>query len=69
MTSPGGERADFFFGYVAAVFGAQQVFEQNAERERKVFGRDALLVERVDAVEFVFLVADFEGCAGAKTVC
>ena len=65
---PGGEGANFLRRDVAAVFGAKQVLEQNAEREREMFGGDALLVESVEAVEFVFLVADFKGCAGAKAV-
>ena len=65
---PGGERGDFFFGDVASVFGAQQVLEQDAQRKGQVLGRDALLIERVEAVDFVFLGADFEGGAGIETV-
>ena len=42
--------------YVAAVFGAQQVFEQDAQAEGEMFGGDALLVEGVEAVDFVFFV-------------
>jgi hypothetical protein len=34
LAIPVGERADFFFGDVAAIFGAQQVLQQNAERKR-----------------------------------
>ena len=60
--------ADFFFGHVAAVFGAQQVLQQDAQREGQMFGGDALLVERVEAVDFVFFVADFEGRAGVEAV-
>jgi hypothetical protein len=33
-----------------------------------MFGRDALLVEGVEAVDFVFFFADFEGRAGVETV-
>ena len=65
---PGGERADFFFVDVAAVFGAQKIFEQDAQRVRQMPGGDALLVESVEAVDFVFLVADFKSGAGVETV-
>jgi hypothetical protein len=33
-----------------------------------MFGGDALLVEGVEAVDFVFFVADFEGGAGVEAV-
>jgi hypothetical protein len=33
-----------------------------------MFGRDALLVEEAEAIDFVFFVADFEGGAGVETV-
>ena len=61
---PGGEGADFFFGDVASVFGAEQVLEQDAQREGQMLGGDSLLVERVEAVDFVFFAADFEGRIG-----
>ena len=63
-----GERGDFFFGDVASVFGAEKVFEQDAERERQMLRRDALLVERVEAVDFVFFVSDFESGAAIETI-
>ena len=65
---PGCEGANFFFGDVASVFGAEQIFQQNAQRKRQMLGGDALLVERVEAVDFVFFVADFEGGAAVETV-
>ena len=65
---PGGEGADFFFGDVAAVFGAEKILEQDAEGEGQVRGGDALLVEGVEAVDFVFFGADFEGGAAVETV-
>jgi hypothetical protein len=68
MFVPGGEGADFLFSDVAAVFGAQEVLEQNAEGIREVFGGDALLVEGVEAVDFVFFVADIEGGAAVEAV-
>jgi uncharacterized protein YjhX (UPF0386 family) len=65
---PRRKRANFFLSHVAPVFGAEQVLQQNTQRERQVPGRDALLVESIKAVELVFFVADFESCAGAKTI-
>ena len=68
LGTPGGHRTDVFFFYIAAVFGAQQIFEQDAQAIREMFGGDALLVERVEAVDFVFFVADFESGAGVERV-
>ena len=65
---PGGHRTHVFLLHVAAVFGAQQVLEQDAEAVGEMFGGDALLVERVEAVDFVFFFADFEGGAGVEAV-
>ena len=65
---PGSEGAHFFPGDVATVFGAQQIFEQDAQGKRQVAGGDALPVEGIEAVDFVFLVADFEGGAGVETI-
>jgi hypothetical protein len=62
------EGAHLFFGNVASVFGAELVFEQDAERKRQVLGRDALLVERVETVDFVFFFADFEGGFAVETI-
>ena len=55
-------------GHVAAVFGAQQVLEQDAQREGQMLGGDALLVERVEPVDFVFLAADGQGGAAVEAV-
>jgi hypothetical protein len=33
-----------------------------------MFGGDALLIQCVEAVDFVFFVADFQGGAGVETV-
>ena len=60
--------ADVFFLHVAAVFGAEKIFEQDAQGVREMFGGDALLVEGVEAVDFVFFVADFESGAGVEAV-
>ena len=65
---PGSEGADFLLSHVAAVFGAEKILQQDAQRERQVFGRDALLVEGVEAVDFVLFVADFESGAGVEAV-
>ena len=65
---PVGEGAHFFFGDVASVFGAEQVLEQDAQGERKMLGGDALLVEGVEAVDFVFFGADFEGGVAVETI-
>ncbi len=65
---PGCERADFFFSDVAAVFGAQQVFEQDPQGEGEVFGGDALLIEGVEAVDFVFFAADFQSGFAVETI-
>ena len=56
---PGGHGADVFFFYVAAVFGAQEILQQDAQGVGEMFGGDALLIEGVEAVDFVFFVADF----------
>ena len=53
---------------VASVFGAEQVLEQDAQGERQVLGGDALLVEGVEAVDFVFFAADFEGGSAVETI-
>src|ERR1700733_14547413 len=44
---PRGERANFILRDVAPIFGAQQVLQQNAQREREMPGGDSLLVESV----------------------
>ena len=59
---------DVFFFYVAAVFGAQEIFEKDAEGVWKMFARDALFIEGVETVDFVFLVAGFEYGAGVEAV-
>ena len=66
LGAPGGERANVFFLDVAAVFGAEKIFEQDAQGIREMFGGDALLVEGVEAIDFVFFVADFEGGTGVE---
>jgi len=65
---PGRERPNVFFLYVAAVLSAEQVLKQDAQGEREMFRGNALLVERVEAVDFVFFVADFEGGAATETI-
>src|SRR5450755_374658 len=62
------ECANLFLRHIAPVFGAQQILQQNAQRKRQVLGGDALLVESVNPVELVFLVADFESSARAKSI-
>ena len=57
--------ADVFFFDVAAVFGAQKIFQQDAEGVRQMLGGDALFVEGVEAIDFVFFVADFEEWSGS----
>jgi hypothetical protein len=44
---PFGESLHIFLFDVAAVFGAEQIFEQNAEREGQVCGRNSLLIKGV----------------------
>ena len=65
---PGGEGADFFFADIASVFGAEKILEEDAQGERKMLGGDSLLVEGVEAEDFVFFGADFEGGFGVETV-
>jgi len=65
---PGRERANFVLRHVAPIFRPQQVLQQNAQRKRQMPGGDALLVESVQAVEFVFFTANFKSCACAKTI-
>ena len=65
---PVGQRVDVFFSHVASIFGAQQVLEKNSQGEGQVSGGDALLVERVEAVDFVLLVSDLERRAGIEAV-
>src|SRR3954447_21682079 len=57
---PVSERADFVFGDIAAVLGAEQVLEQNAERKWQVLCGDSGFVEGVEAIDFVFLAAKFQ---------
>jgi hypothetical protein len=68
LTVPHSKCSDFFFFNIAAIFSAQQVFEQDAEGEGQVPGGDACFVERVEAVDFVFFFANFEGRAAIETV-
>src|SRR5882672_1206580 len=68
LSVPSGEGADFLFGNVAAIFGTQQVLQQNAQRVGQVLGGDTLLVEGVQPVEFVVLLADAKGRAAVKAV-
>jgi len=59
---------DFFFGDVASVFGAEQVLEQDAKGEREMNGGDSCFIERVEAVDFVFFVANFEISAAIEAI-
>ena len=68
LAVPGGERAHFFFRDVASVFGAEQIFEQNTKGKRQVLGGDALFIERIEAIDFVFLVADTKTGAAVEAV-
>ena len=68
LAVPGCERADVLFGHTAAVFGAQQVLQENAQRKRKMLGRNALLVERIEAVDFVVVATNAESGTAAKAV-
>ena len=62
--SPSGESANVFGVNDAAVFKAQEIFEQNAERERQFGERgDALLFEHFEAMNFEGLRADVESVA------
>ena len=54
--------------YVFSVFGAQQILQQDAKRIGQVLGGNALLVERIEAVDFVFFVADFKSGAAVEAV-
>ena len=70
-TKPSGDvhaGEDFFFGNVASVFGTEEIFEQDAERKGKMLGGDALLIEGVEAEDFVFLGADFESGFAVETI-
>jgi hypothetical protein len=68
LGTPRGKCSDFFFLYVAAIFGAQQVLQENTEGKGQVLGGDACFVERVEAVDFVLFFANFEGRAAIETV-
>ena len=68
LAVPPRERAYFRFGHVAAVFGTQQVLEQNAQRVGQMLRRDALAVERVQPVDRVFFAKNAERRATVKTV-
>ena len=61
---PGGERLDVFGANEAIVFEAKEVFEENAQRERKrgELG-NALLFEMFEPMNFEGLCADVEGVA------
>ena len=65
---PRGQSPDVIRGHIAAVFGAQQIFQQNAERIGKMFGGNALFVQRLETVNLVFLAAHAKDGAAAKTV-
>src|SRR5581483_8083932 len=68
LAVPVRQGADVVLSYVTAIFGAQQVLQQDSQREGQVAGGDALLVERVEAVDFVFFLTDFKGGAGIEAV-
>ena len=66
---PAGERADVFSENEAVVFVAQQIFEQDFQREGKAGDvADAGAFERVEAVDFKGIVADAELAARAEGV-
>ena len=66
---PGGEGANIFGMNEAAVFVAQEIFEENLQREGKSRGlADAGALERVEAVDFKGFAADFESGAGGERV-
>src|SRR6185312_14276467 len=65
---PGGESANVVGLDVLAVFGAQQVFQENAKGIGQVLGGNAVLVERIEAVDFVFFVVDFQTGAAVEAV-
>jgi hypothetical protein len=65
---PGGHGTDVFVFYVAAVFGAEEIFEKDAERVGEMFRGDALVIEGIEAIDFVFFVTDFKRRAGVESV-
>ena len=65
---PGSQGANVVGFYVAAIFGAQQVFQKYSKRIGKMAGRNAQLVECVETVNFVVVIADGERGAGLKAV-
>ena len=66
---PGGEGANIFGVNEPTVFVAQEIFEENFQREGKARGlADAGMLERVEAVNFEGFAAYFESGAGGKRV-
>jgi len=66
---PSGEDANIFGVNEAAVFVAQEIFEENLQRERKPRGvADAGALERIKAVNFEGFAAHFESGAGGERV-
>ena len=64
---PFGQRLDILGLDEAAVFLAQQVFEQNADRKGKLVDMaDSPALERVEAIDLIALIASRESVAGAK---
>ena len=68
LAGPGGQRANVVGLHRLAVFAAEQVLQQNAERVRQVAGGAALLFQSVKTVDFKFPLAHAEDGTTAKAV-
>ena len=65
---PRRQRANIVGFYVASVFGAQQVFKQNAQGEREMLRRDPLVIKSIQPKYFVFFTANFESGMSMKAI-
>src|SRR5262249_33861171 len=68
LTAPRGQCLNITFVDVASVFGAKQVFEQDAQRVGKMAGADTGFIKRIQTIDFVVFGANMESGSSAKAV-
>ena len=68
LLRPGSERANVVGLHRLAIFAAQQVLQQNAQRVGQVLGGAALLLQGIETVNLKLAVADAKDGTTAKAV-